>query len=313
MFSLLACGPGGDSSGEAPTRYLSIVSGGQQGLYYPSAIQFANIVTAAIPSIKVNVETSGGSVANARLLGQGEADMATMQNDIAWYAQRGEGMFEAPITNLRGLTAMYPEVVQIVARRDSGIRTVNDLRGRKVSLGDPGGGTEFNARQILEAHGLTIDDLALAERLKNTEASDKLKDSHIEAAFFTYGLDAPVIMDMAVTTDIVIVGLDPQKIETLTQTYPYFTPSEVPAGTYEGQDLTAPTVSVMAWLVARAEMDEQSAYDIVKSLYDNLDTLHGPASPDRLKAMTPDTALNGLSIALHPGAERYFREKGLVP
>lgn len=308
----LACG-GGDTKGEAPVRYLSIVSGGQQGLYYPSAIQFANIVSNAIPSIKVNVETSGGSVANARLLAQGEADMATMQNDIAWYAERGEGMFDAPILNLRGLASMYPEVVQIVARRDSGITGVEDLRGRKVSLGDPGGGTEFNARQILEAHGLSIDDLALAERLKNTEASDKMKDGHIEAAFFTYGLDAPVIMDMAVTTDILIVGLDPAKIDFLTRTYPYFTSSEVPAGAYQGQDLTAPTVSVMAWLVAAAELDESSAYDIVKSLYDNLDVLHGPASPDRLKSMTIETALDGLSIPLHPGAERYFREKGLVP
>lgn len=308
---LTACGGGDDGSGE--TQYLSIVSGGQQGLYYPSAIQFSNIINEALPSMKINVETSGGSVANARLLGQGEADMATMQNDIAYYASRGEGMFDAPIGNLRGLTAMYPEVVQIVARRDSGIHSVADFKGRKVSLGAPGSGTEMNAVQILDAYGLTPDDLGLAERLKNTEASDKMKDGHIEAAFFTYGLNAPVIMDMAVTTEIVVIGLEPDKIDQLTQTYPYYTLSEVPAGTYEGQDLTARTVSVMAWLVATAEVNDRDAYDITRLLYENLETLHGPASPDRLKAMTLETALDGLSIDLHPGAQRFYTEEGITP
>lgn len=309
---LVACG-GGDEGAGGETQYISIVSGGQQGLYYPSAIQFSNIINEAMPSLKVNVETSGGSVANARLLGQGEADLATMQNDIAYYASRGEGMFDAPIGNLRGLTAMYAEVVQIVARRDSGITSVADLAGRKVSLGAPGSGTEMNAHQILEAYGLTPDDLGLAERLKNTEASDKMKDGHIEAAFFTYGLNAPVIMDMAVTTDIVVVAIEPEKIEQLTETYPYYTASEVPAGTYEGQDLTASTVSVMAWLMATAEVEDRTAYEIVRALYENLETLHGPASPDRLKAMTLETALDGLSTELHPGAERFYTEKGITP
>jgi hypothetical protein len=307
-----ACGGGGDGA-NGGTQYLSIVSGGQQGLYYPSAIQFSNIISEALPAVKVNVETSGGSVANARLLGQGEADMATMQNDIAYYANRGEGMFEAPIGNLRGLTAMYPEVVQIVARRDSGISSVADLRGRKVSLGAPGSGTEMNAVQILDAYGLTTDDLGLVERLKDTEASDKMKDGHIEAAFFTYGLNAPVIMDMAVTTNIVVVSLDSDKIDALTSRYPYYTPNEVPAGTYEGQDLTARTVSVMAWLVATAEVPDLIAYRIVESLYNSVDVLHGPASPDRLKAMTLESALAGLSIDLHPGAEKFYTEKGIAP
>lgn len=309
---LAACG-GGEGGEGGQTQYLSIVSGGQQGLYYPSAIQFSNIINEALPNVKINVETSGGSVANARLLGQGEADMATMQNDIAYYATRGEGMFEAPIGNLRGLTAMYPEVVQIVARRDSGIKSIADLNGRKVSLGAPGSGTEMNALQILEVYGLTPGDLGLAERLKNTEASDKMKDGHIEAAFFTYGLDAPVIMDMAVTTDIIVVGLEPDKIDQLTQKYPYYTPDEVPAGTYDGHDLTAPTVSVMAWLVAAAELHDKEAYEITRVLYDSLETLHGPASPDRLKAMTLETALDGLSIELHPGAARFYQEKGITP
>jgi hypothetical protein len=208
---------------------------------------------------------------------------------------------------------MYPEVVQIVARRDSGISSVADLRGRKVSLGAPGSGTEMNAVQILDAYGLTTDDLGLVERLKDTEASDKMKDGHIEAAFFTYGLNAPVIMDMAVTTNIVVISLDSDKIETLTSRYPYYTPNEVPAGTYEGQDLTARTVSVMAWLVATAEVPDLIAYRIVESLYNSVGVLHGPASPDRLKAMTLESALSGLSIDLHPGAEKFYTEKGIAP
>jgi uncharacterized protein len=203
--AFLACSGNGETE---RVRFLSIVSGGQQGIYYPSAIQFANIASDSLPGVRITVETSGGSVANARLLGDGEADLATMQNDIAYYAVRGEGMFETAVEGLRGVTAMYPEVVQIVARRDSNIRSVADLRGRKVSIGAPGSGTELNARQILEEHGIALDDLGFVERLRDSEASDKLKDSHIEAAFFTYGLGAPVIMDMSVTTDIVVVGLE---------------------------------------------------------------------------------------------------------
>lgn len=309
---VLGCGGGSEPEGEGSSRLqlLGIVSGGQQGIYYPSAIQFSNIFNENIEGVKVNVETSGGSVANARLLGNQEADLATMQNDIAYFAVRGEGMFDAPLENLRGITALYPELVQIVARKDAGINSIEDLRGKKVSIGAAGSGTELNARQILEAHGISLEDLALTERLKNTEASDKLKDSHIEAAFLTYGLGAPVIMDMAVTTEVIIVPIASDKVEAISQQYPYYTGAVIPAGTYRGVDADASTVSVMAWLVGRAGLEEDIVYQMTKSLYEHIDVLHGPGSPAKLKSMSLENAQRGLSIELHPGAKRYYDEKG---
>ena len=318
MLFAIACG-GGEGSGDgeggnaASPKLMSIVSGGQQGIYYPSAIQFSNIINNSAEGVKVSVETSGGSVANARLLANKDADFATMQNDIAFYADRGEGMFDAKIENLRGVVSLYPEVCQIVVRAGSGIKTINDLRGRKVSIGAPGSGTEMNARQILQAYGLEPDDLGLVERLKNTEASDKLKDGHIEAAFLTYGLGAPVITDMSVTTDIRIIAVSPEKAAGLVEKYPFYKATVIPAGTYKGVDADVPTVSVMAWFFARAELDEEVVYQTAKGLFDNLETLHGPTSPDRLKAMSLETALDGLSVELHPGALRYYKERGIAP
>lgn len=319
-LSLPACGGGGEEAGEGDAgadapglRFLSIVSGGQQGIYYPTAIQFSNIINNSVDGVKVSVETSGGSVANARLLANKDADFATMQNDIAFYADRGEGMFDATIDNLRGVVSLYPEVCQIVARAGSGIKSVSDLRGRKVSIGAPGSGTEMNARQILQVYGLDPDDLSLVERLKNTEASDKLKDGHIEAAFLTYGLGAPVITDMSVTTDIVLVPVSPEKAAELVARYPFYKASVIPAGTYKGVDADVPTVSVMAWFFARAGLDDEFIYQSTKALFDNLETLHGPTSPARLKAMSLDTALDGLSVKLHPGALRYYEERGIAP
>lgn len=317
---LQACGGGGEEAAEGGAsadgpglRFLSIVSGGQQGIYYPTAIQFSNIINNSVDGIKVSVETSGGSVANARLLANKDADFALMQNDIAFYADRGEGMFDATIDNLRGVVSLYPEVCQIVARAGSGIKSVSDLRGRKVSIGAPGSGTEMNARQILQAYGLEPDDLGLVERLKNTEASDKLKDGHIDAAFLTYGLGAPVITDMSVTTNITLVPVSLDKATALAEKYPFYTASVIPAGTYRGVDVDVPTVSVMAWFFARAGLDEEFIYQTTKALFDNLETLHGPTSPARLKAMSLDTALDGLSVELHPGALRYYEERGIAP
>lgn len=325
-FALLAmaCGGGDEGSGEtgtngaaapakAETQFISIASGGQQGIYYPTAIQFQNIFNASISGVSVNVETTGGSLANARLLGRGEADLATMQNDIAYYATHGELMFDSPIENLRGVTSLYPEVCHLVALKSSGITSVADLAGRKVSIGAPGSGTEQNARQILEAYGLTPDDLGLTERLKNTEASDKLQDGHIEAAFLTYGIGAAILQSISETIDVVFIGLDDEKIATMIEKYPYYTRTEIPADAYQGMTAPAPTVSVVAWLVARAGLEDDQVYDMTRLIFESLETLHGPGAPARLKAITLETALDGLSIELHPGAARFYDEKGLAP
>ena len=311
---LASCG-GGDSGDDAgpSMRMIGIVSGSQMGIYYPTAILFQNIFNDEIPDLRVNVETSGGSVANAKLVGRGEADMALMQNDIAFYAERGEQMFDEKIENLRAVTSLYSEVVHILALKDSGIESVADLRGRKVSIGAPGSGTEYNARQILEAYGISLEDLGLVERLMNTEAGEKLKDGHIEAAFLTYGLGAPVIEETAVTIGIVLLPIGEEQRQKLLDRYPYYTADEIPAGTYEGVADAVPTVAVMAWLVASADLDEELVYQMTASLLNNLDRLHSESAPARLKAMSLEHALDGLSIQLHPGSRRFYSEKGLNP
>jgi hypothetical protein len=187
---------------------------------------------------------------------------------------------------------------------------VTDLKGKRVCVGPLGSGTEQNAMQILEAYGMKFDDFAKVERLTATESSDYLKDGRIDAAFYSVGVGAAGLVDTAMTVDCVIVPVDGAQRDALMKKYPFFTKAVVPKGAYKGVEQDVPTVAVMAILVARSEMEEAMAYQITKVIFDNLaDIERAHAKGKELKL---ETALTGMSIPLHPGAEKFFKEKGIA-
>ena len=295
----------------AAKKFVSIASGWVVGVYYPLAGAISNIAHKNLPDIKITVESSGASIANAKLIASGDADMAILQNDTAFYALQGvKPMFEKPVANIRGITSLYQEHCQIQARKDAKIATVKDLKGKRVCVGPLGSGTELNAVQILEVNGMKFDDFAKVERLTATESSDYLKDGRIDAAFYSVGVGAAGLVDTAMTVDCVIVPIDGSPRDDLMKKYSFFTKAVVPKGAYKGVDADIPTVAVMAILVARAEMEEGMAYQITKAIFDNLaDIERAHAKGKELKL---ETALIGMSIPLHPGAEKFFKEKGIV-
>jgi len=294
-------------------RLVTIASGWVVGVYYPLAGAMSRIVYKAKDlNLRATVESSGASVANAQLIGTGDADFAMLQNDIAFYAYNGAtlGAFkDKPIKNMGGVFSIYPELVQIVATKAAGIKSIRDLKGKKVVLGPQGSGTEANALQILEAYGMKEADLGKAERIDAAAASDQLKDGRVDAAFFTVGLGAAAIMDAIITGKVSLVPVGGKEAEALIKKYSFYTAEKIPANTYKDQ-AEATTVAVMAMLVARTDLPEDLVYRFTKAIFDDLKQFHEAHSA--AKNLTLQTALNGMPIPLHAGAAKFFKEKGVM-
>ena len=296
----------------AKRRYVSIAAGWVTGAYFPMAGAISRIAWKHLKDdgIKVTAESSGASVANAKLIGQGDTDFAILQNDIASYAHNGKkGMFDTPIKNLLGVCTLFPEHVQLVARKDSNIKSVADLKGKKVAIGPVGSGTAENAKQILEAWGLSVNDLAKGEQLTASQSADYIKDGRLDAAFFTVAVGAAVIMDTALIVDTNIVPIEGANVDKLIKKYPFYAKQIVPGGLYKGNDKDVNTVSVMAMLSARADLEQDIVYAIVNAMYSDLEQLR--KAHDKFKGIKMENGLVGMGIPLHPGAEKYFKEKGV--
>lgn len=299
---------GGEGQGGEKPDQLYIATGGTAGTYYALGGGIAKLLEKA--SIKATAQTTGASVENLRLLKDGQVDIAFTQTDIADYAAKGTEMFQdaGPIQNLKAIAALYPETIQIVVPADSPIQSVTDLKGKRVSVGAPGSGTELNAKQILEAYGLTFDDIKV-QRLSFAESSSGLQDGMLDAAFVTAGAPTSAVSELATTKGVRILSLDDAHIQTLTEKYPFYFEQVIPAGTYKGQDQDVKTVAVKSMLVARGELDEQLVYAITKAVFDNLkelESFHAKAKEIKL-----EDALKGFTIDVHPGAAKYFEEKGI--
>lgn len=299
-------GEGSDSSANWPSR-LAVATGGTTGVYFPLGGAFANIISENIEGVSANAESTGASVENVNLLNNGDVDFAMVQNDISYYGFNGVEMFDdqAAMTNLRGLASLYPETIQIVAKSDSGIMSVQDLVGKRVAVGAPGSGTEANARQILEAHGISYDDIT-PDYLSFGEAADGLKDGNVQAAFVTAGTPTAAITDLATTHGVTIVPILPDVAAALIADYPYYADVVIPAGTYKDQNEDIPSVAVMAMLAVNADLDEDLVYEITKALFENLGSL--ASAHARGADVTLEGALEGMSLEIHPGAQRYYDE-----
>jgi TRAP transporter TAXI family solute receptor len=297
-----------------PRRAVTIAAGSVDGVYYPIAGAISRITADARGlNIRATVQASAGSVANVQLLRSSEADFALVQNDIAYYAFNGVelGPFAGkPVKSMAGVFSVYPELVHILASQASGVKSVHDLRGKRLALGPRGSGTEQNALQILAAYGIAESDLGVAERVPFGAAADQLKAGAVDAAFFTVALGAPIIADVLAVGKVGLVAVGRTAGETLEQKYPFYTMEEVPANTYKGQDREIATPAVMAMLVARPGLADDVVYRFTKVVFDNLPTFH--AAHPAARSLTLQTALSGMPLPLHPGAQRFFKEKGIA-
>ena len=294
---------------EGPWR-LTMASGWVTGVYYPISGAMSRIAYTSMDRISLSVESSGASVANAKLIGSKDADLAILQNDIAYYAYNGEIMFQGEkVDNMVGLFMLHPEPIQMVVAADSGIETPADLKGKRVAVGPLGSGTEANTSQIVEIYGLNPDfsDFGQVERISAGEAADFLKDGRIDAAFFTTGIGAAAIADLALVKDVKLISVDDEHAAKLAEKYPFYSTVTVPGDVYRGVD-ELQTVTVLAMGVARSELPEDAMYEFVKAIYENIETIHGAHAMGR--TVTLESALVGMPIELHPGAEKYFKEVG---
>jgi len=236
-------------------------------------------------------------------LQDGKGEIAFVQSDIAFYATEGTKMFDGKkIDTIAALGALYPETVQLVTTEASGIKSYADLKGKKVSVGAPGSGTYANAEQLLEIHGLTMDDIK-AQNLDFGESADGLQSGQIDAAFITAGTPTGAVEALNATTKINIIGMDAGKADELIAKYPYYAKDTVKAGTY-GIAKDTETVSVLAMLAVKKDLPEDVVYSMTKAIYDNKDKISHPKG----QFIKAETGLQGINIDVHPGAQKYFDE-----
>ncbi|MFY0759857.1 TAXI family TRAP transporter solute-binding subunit [Metabacillus dongyingensis] len=297
----------GGGSGDSKPKTLRILTGGTGGTYYPLGGSFGDIITDST-DYKATVQSSGASVENMQTLKSGDAEIAFSQTDIATYALKGESMFkDNKIDNVLGLGTLYNETVQLITTEKSGIKSVADLKGKKVSVGAIGSGAYLNATQVLEVHGLTVDDIQ-AQNLSFDESTEGIQGGSIDAAFVTAGTPTAAVETLSAQNEVVVVPLEADKVKELIEKYPFYSEEVIPSGTYKiGEDVH--TVAVKAMLVVQDELDENLVYDITKSIFENTDKI----AHAKGKLIKADTALEGIGdLKLHPGAEKYFKEKGVL-
>ncbi|MFF5818587.1 TAXI family TRAP transporter solute-binding subunit [Lysinibacillus capsici] len=312
LMILAACGSdsgsgskdtGDDSESTEKPKFLSLLTGGTQGTYYALGGTFADLITTDT-GIKTTAEVSQASAANMTALQEGKGEIAFVQTDIAFYATEGKLMFDGnKIDTISALGALYPETVQLVTTEASGIKTYADLKGKKVSVGAPGSGTYANAEQLLEINGLTMDDIK-AQNLDFGESTDGLQSGQIDAAFITAGTPTGAVEALNATTKVNIIGLDAGKADEIIAKYPYYAKETVKAGTY-GIANDVETVSVLAMLAVKKDLPEDVVYSMTKAIYDNT----GKISHAKGEFIKAETGLDGISIDIHPGAQKYFNEK----
>lgn len=288
---------------------ITITTGGTGGTYYPVGGAIAQMLTDNIENVTVNAYVGNASVDNCTLIKEGDTDTALVQNNVAYWAYEGLGPFEGnAVKNIRGIASLYPEAIQIVALRSSKIESVEDLDGKKVSVGVEGSGVNFDAKNVLGAYNMTFDDIEALD-LSFGEAAKQLKDGTIDAAFVTAGYPTSSIMDVHLNRDIVIVPIDVEKIDAMIERYPYYTAAVIPANTYPGLDGDIRTITTMAIWAVDESLSDDMVYQITKTFWEHNTEL--TAAHEKGNDITLDSSLQGMSIELHPGAEQYYREVGV--
>jgi len=290
-------------------QFINVLTGGTSGVYYPLGVAIGKIYSDKIPNVKTQVQATKASVENLILLQNGRGEIAFALGDslkAAWEGDEEAG-FKTKLDKLRTIGAIYPNYVQIVATADSGIKTLADLKGKSLSVGAPKSGTELNSRAILGAAGLSYKDIGKVEYLPFAESVDLMKNRQLNATLQSAGLGVASLKDLSTSTDITVVSVPKETVEKLG---PPFVPVLIPANTYTGQDKDVPTAAVINYLVTSSAVSDDLAYQMTKLIYESLPELANSHAAG--KEIKLESAAMGSPVPLHPGAIRFYREKGLI-
>ncbi|MDH4265252.1 MAG: TAXI family TRAP transporter solute-binding subunit [Deltaproteobacteria bacterium] len=308
----------------AAKKFFAIATGGTGGTYYPLGGALAQALSSKIPNLIVTAQSANASTANLNLIAKHDIESAFVQNNTAYQAYKGIDQFAGkPVKNVRGIATLYPEVIQIVLLKSAGVKSVANLKGKRVIPGDRGSGTAVDAENICKSAGLTFNDFGALDWLSFSGISQRMKDNQADAGFITAGIPTAAVMELTSTADIDFLNLDDALIKKITDTWPFYAKVTIPAGTYRGQDKAVNTVAVMAQWVTDAQIPDDIIYELTKALWEEgTHVLRGDKAPSaatimgQVHAKGKDvqlrTALDGMAIPLHPGAARYYREKGLI-
>lgn len=293
----------GDKDG-LETNIVTIATGGSSGPYNIIGTTLANEYTNLL-GVNSKPQSTGASVENINLIKEGKVEMAFVMSDVLTEAVEGTGNFSAPVDEVQQIAALYPNFVQIVTTANSGIKTIEDLKGKRVAVGDQNSGVEVNARNLLAGHGITYNDIQV-DYLGYAEAADGLRSGSVDAAFLTSGLPNSSVLELSTTLDITLVSVDPDKIAEIAKEQPYFIAMDVPADTY-GNKEAIPTAAIMNALVVSSKLSEDDVYQLTKTFFDSLDKLGN--SHQAATDITLENAQQGMVAPVHPGAQKYYDEQ----
>ncbi len=303
MFAFTLLAPTG-----ARAEFINVLTGGTSGVYYPMGVGMSKLFGEKIAGARPSVQATKASVENLNLLQQGKGEIAFTLGDSVISAWKGDADagFPAPLKKLRGIAAIYPNYIQIVASKASGIKSLADLKGKRLSVGAPKSGTELNARAILAAAGIGYKDLGKIEYLPFAESVELMKNRQLDATLQSAGLGVASIRDLSTSVEIVMVEVPPTVIDKAGLP---FVQGAIPPNTYTGQTTPVSTAAVMNYLVTHEGVSEKVVYEMTKSIFENLPAIAAAHAAGR--AIKIETALSGMAIPLHPGAAKYFTEKGI--
>ncbi|MBS3803889.1 MAG: TAXI family TRAP transporter solute-binding subunit [Oleiphilaceae bacterium] len=315
IAAAVGLGLGSASVGAQEQQFITIGTGGVTGVYYPAGGAICRLVNMNRKDhgIRCSVESTGGSIYNLNAIGQNELDLAVAQSDWQYHAYNGTSEFEKDGANekLRAVFSLHPEPFTVVASKGSGVKSFKDLAGKRVSVGNPGSGQRATAEVLMEEMGWTMDKFSLAAELKAAEQSQALCDGNIDAFFYTVGHPSGAIKEATTSCDSVLVDVDNDATETLINDNPYYRVVTIPGGMYRGNDEDTTTFGVAATFVSSSDVSEEVVYQVVKAVFENFDSfkrLH-PAFGNLTKE---EMVSDALSAPLHSGAEKYYKEAGLL-
>lgn len=303
------------AGGASAEEFITIGTGGITGVYYPTGGAICRLVNKGRKDhgIRCSVESTGGSVYNLNTIREGELEFGVVQSDWQYHAYNGSSSFEdaGPFEDLRAVFSLHPEPFTLVARADSGIKTFEDLKGKRVNIGNPGSGQRGTMEVILDAMGWTKDDFALATELKPAEQAAALCDNQIDAMVYTVGHPSGSIQEATTACDSILGDVSGPVVEKLVEDNPFYLMATIPGGMYRGNDNDVQTFGVGATFVTSANVSDEAVYTIVSAVFDNFEDFKG-LHPAFANLVAEDMASAGLSAPLHPGAEKYYQEQGWI-
>lgn len=299
----------------AQQQFISIGTGGVTGVYYAAGGAICRLVNKdrAEHGLRCSVESTGGSVFNVNTIKAGELDLGVVQSDVGYNAYNGEGQFKesGAYGKLRSVFSLHPEPFTVVTRKEANIKSFEDLKGKRFNVGNPGSGTRASMEQLLEARGDDLGFFSLASELKPDEHGSALCDGKIDGFFYGVGHPSANIQDPTTTCGAKIAPLTGEAVDGLVEKYPYYAKVAIPGGLYNNNDEDIPTYGVLATFVSSEDVPDEMVYQVVKAVFDNFDDFK-KLHPAFAHLDKKDMVADGLSAPLHPGAEKYFKENGLM-